>query len=68
MADMIMDSIEVFVSKVNHVVIKQDSALRHETEHVMIHSDQVDTVIRWLQQAKAEALEKIAIDEERARR
>ena len=57
MADRSMDAVEVYVSQGHMVVIKQDSAMLQETSHITLHPDQIETVIRWLQEAKAEALE-----------
>jgi hypothetical protein len=47
-----MDSLEVYVGKTGFIVIKQDSAAVQDTAHV---TSQVETVIRWLQETKAEA-------------
>lgn len=52
-----MDAIEVYVSESNQIVIKQDSASRQETSLVIIHPEQVDTVVNWLREAQAEIQE-----------
>lgn len=54
-----MDAIEVYCSEAGMVVIKQDSAMVQDTSFVAIHPDQIETVIRWLQEAKAELISRV---------
>ena len=55
--DRAMDAIEVYCSEAGMVVIKQDSAMIQDTSYVSIHPDQIETVIRWLREARAELKE-----------
>jgi hypothetical protein len=52
MADRWMDAVEVYVSENDMVVIKQDSARLCQTSYIHLHPDQIETVIRWLEEAK----------------
>jgi hypothetical protein len=45
----------VYAAESGDIVIKQDSADRGDTALVTVHPGQVDTLVPWLQQAKAEA-------------
>ncbi len=51
-----MESLEVFMNKSNTVSIQQDRD-RDDPAIVTIHPDQVDTLIKWLQEVRAEILE-----------
>jgi len=55
MPDRAMDAVEVYVNKEGSITIKQDSAMKQETDYVTLHPTQVETVIGWLREAKAEA-------------
>jgi len=50
-----MEALEVFVTKEGHVAIAQESAI-DDTEVVRVSPHQIDVLISWLQEAKAEAL------------
>jgi len=49
-----MDSLEVFVSESDEIVIKQDSARRGDTVTISIHPGQVSALVRWLREARAD--------------
>lgn len=45
--------VKIYISDSNNIVISQPSDVGDES-CVLIHPDQVDTVIKWLQEAKQE--------------
>jgi len=55
-----MDALEVYCSEGGMVVIKQDSAAIQETSYVFIHPDQIETLIHWLQEARAELIDTVS--------
>jgi len=51
-----MEAIIVTVKDDGHIVIEND--VLEENANVCLHVDQVDTLIKWLKEAKAKALKR----------
>ncbi len=51
-------NIKLFIGKEGHIVIEQPQEYDSNPNTIIIHPSQVDVIVEWLQELKAEILEK----------